>query len=100
MESDGRPRPLIRRYGPRRCARSGKGVTRGGGKCLMLLRPPLMIWATAVCGKSYVHETVVNAFEEGALEQFANMSRGPGSGSRSEKVLAEVTEQIATDFAA
>jgi DNA topoisomerase I len=52
------------------------------------------------CGKSYVHETVVKAFEEGALEQFANMSRGPGSASRSEKVLAEVTDQIATDFAA
>jgi hypothetical protein len=66
----------------------------------MLFGPPLMIRATAVCGKSYVHETVVNAFEKSALEQFANMSRGPGSASRSEKVLAEVTDQIATDFGA
>jgi hypothetical protein len=32
-------------------------------------RPPT-IWAMrrAICAKSYVHETVVNAFEDGALE--------------------------------
>ncbi len=54
----------------------------------------------AICGKSYVHETVVNAFEEGTLEQFANMLRGPGASSRSEKLLAKVADQIATDFAA
>ena len=54
----------------------------------------------AICGKSYVHETVVNAFEEGALEQFADMLRGARSSRRSEKVLAQVTDRIATDFAA
>jgi DNA topoisomerase I len=54
----------------------------------------------AICGKSYVHETVVNAFEEGALEQFAETLRGCRSTSRSEKVLAQVTAQIAADVAA
>ena len=54
----------------------------------------------AICGKSYVHETVVNAFEEGALEQFADLLRGARSSSRSEKVLVQVTDQVATDFAA
>jgi DNA topoisomerase-1 len=54
----------------------------------------------AICGKSYVHETVVNAFEDGALEQFAETLRGARSTSRSEKVLAQVTGQIAADVAA
>ena len=45
----------------------------------------------AICGKSYVHETVVNAFEEGTLEQFAEMLRGARSSGRSEQVLAKVT---------
>jgi DNA topoisomerase-1 len=54
----------------------------------------------AICGKSYVHETVVNAFEDGALEQFAEMLRGARSSSRSEKVLAQVTAGIAADTAA
>jgi hypothetical protein len=33
-------------------------------------------WSPAcgeICGKSYVHETVVKAFEEGVLEQFADI---------------------------
>jgi DNA topoisomerase-1 len=54
----------------------------------------------AICGKSYVHETVVNAFEDGALEQFADTLRGGRSTSRGEKVLAQVAAQIATDVAA
>jgi DNA topoisomerase I len=54
----------------------------------------------AICGKSYVHETVVNAFEDGALQQFADTLRGCRSTSRSEKVLARVAGQIAADAAA
>jgi DNA topoisomerase I len=49
----------------------------------------------AICGKSYVHELVVNAFEEGTLEQFVDMLRGARSSRRSEKVLARVTDQAA-----
>ena len=48
----------------------------------------------AICGKSYVHESVVNAFEEGTLEQFAEMLRGARSPGRSEQVLAQVTSPI------
>ena len=44
----------------------------------------------AICGKSYVHETIVNAFEVGALEQFADMLRSARSSSCSEKVLVQV----------
>jgi DNA topoisomerase I len=54
----------------------------------------------AICGKSYVHETIVNAFEEGALEQFSDILRRARSSSRSEKVLVRVTDRIATVFAA
>ncbi|HEY0440838.1 MAG TPA: DNA topoisomerase IB [Xanthobacteraceae bacterium] len=44
----------------------------------------------AICGKSYVHETVVTAFEEGILEQFAEELRSCRSVARREQVLAEV----------
>lgn len=54
----------------------------------------------AICGKSYVHETVVSAFEDGVLEQFAETLRGCRSTTRSEKVLAQVTAQIASEVAA
>lgn len=54
----------------------------------------------AICGKSYVHETVVSAFEDGALEQFAETLRGSRSKTRSEKLLAKMTAQIASDVAA
>jgi DNA topoisomerase I len=54
----------------------------------------------AICRKSYVHETVVNAFEDGVLEQFADTLRGCRSTTRSEKVLAQVTAQIAADVGA
>ncbi len=43
-----------------------------------------------ICAKSYVHETVVNAFEDGILEQFAETLKGCRSQARREKVLAEV----------
>jgi DNA topoisomerase-1 len=48
-----------------------------------------------ICGRSYVHETVVNAFEEGALEQFAEVLRNSRSTARREKVLAEVVASAA-----
>lgn len=51
----------------------------------------------AICAKSYVHETVVTAFEDGILEQFAATLRSCRSGARREKVLAQV---IATAAAA
>lgn len=51
----------------------------------------------AICGKSYVHETVVNAFEEGMLEQFAEMLRSARSSNRREKVLARVMAGTAAD---
>lgn len=44
----------------------------------------------AICAKSYVHETVVTAFEDGILEQFADTLRNCRSPARREKVLAEV----------
>jgi DNA topoisomerase I len=50
-----------------------------------------------ICAKSYVHESVVTAFEEGVLEQFAETLRACRSGGRREKVLAQV---IATAAAA
>ena len=43
-----------------------------------------------ICAKSYVHESVVTAFEEGVLEQFAETLRACRSGGRREKVLAQV----------
>lgn len=51
----------------------------------------------AICAKSYVHETVVAAFEEGVLEEFAETLRATRSPARREQVLAEV---IATAAAA
>jgi DNA topoisomerase-1 len=51
----------------------------------------------AICAKSYVHETVVNAFEDGVLEQFAEILRGCRTSSRGEKILAQVTAQIAPE---
>lgn len=51
----------------------------------------------AICAKSYVHETVVTAFEEGVLEEFSETLRATRSPARREQVLAEV---IATAAAA
>lgn len=44
----------------------------------------------AICAKSYVHETVVNAFEEGILEKFADELRNSRSVAKREKVLVQV----------
>jgi DNA topoisomerase-1 len=54
----------------------------------------------AICAKSYVHETVVNAFEDGMLEQFTETLRSSRSNSRSEKVLAQLAAQVKVDAAA
>jgi DNA topoisomerase I len=51
----------------------------------------------AICAKSYVHEAVVNAFEEGVLGQFAETLRCSRSNSRSEKVLAQLAAQVKMD---
>lgn len=44
----------------------------------------------AICRKSYVHETVVAAFEEGVLEGFATALKGCRSAARREQLVAEV----------
>jgi DNA topoisomerase-1 len=54
----------------------------------------------AICRKSYVHETVVNAFEDGVLERFAETLRTSRSTASRAKVLAKVAAQIETDVAA
>jgi DNA topoisomerase-1 len=54
----------------------------------------------AICRKSYVHETVVNAFEDGALERFAETLRTTRSTAKRAKVLAKVAAQIETEAAA
>ena len=43
-----------------------------------------------------MHETVVNAFEDGALERFADTLRASRSSAQSEKVLAKVAAKIET----
>jgi len=54
----------------------------------------------AICRKSYVHETVVNAFEDGVLERFAETLRASRSTASRAKVLAKVAVQIEADAAA
>jgi DNA topoisomerase-1 len=49
----------------------------------------------AICAKSYVHEAVVNAFEEGVLEQFAETLKSCRGAAGREKVLARVIEAAA-----
>src|SRR5262249_28668514 len=51
----------------------------------------------AICGKSCVHETVVTAFEQGTLEQFADMLRRARSTGRREKALTQVVESAAAE---
>jgi hypothetical protein len=43
-----------------------------------------------------VHQTVVNAFEDGALERFADTLRATRSSAQSEKLLAKVAAKIET----
>jgi DNA topoisomerase I len=54
----------------------------------------------AICRKSYVHETVVTAFEDGALERFAETLRDCRSSARREQILAKVAAKIETEAAA
>lgn len=44
----------------------------------------------AICAKSYVHEAVVSAFEDGVLEQFAETLRNSRSVAKREQVLIQV----------
>jgi DNA topoisomerase-1 len=48
----------------------------------------------AICRKSYVHETVVSAFEDGELERFAETLRTSRSTARREQILAKVATQV------
>jgi hypothetical protein len=47
-----------------------------------------------------VHETVVNAFEDGALEQFAETLRSSRSSTRAEKLLAQIAVQVKPEIVA
>jgi DNA topoisomerase-1 len=44
----------------------------------------------AICRKSYVHDTIVTAFEDGILERFAATMKGQRSQSMREQLLAQV----------
>jgi DNA topoisomerase I len=44
----------------------------------------------AICRKSYVHDTIVTAFEDGILERFAATMKGYRTQNKREKLLAEV----------
>jgi DNA topoisomerase-1 len=44
----------------------------------------------AVCRRSYVHETVVTAFEKGVLERFSSILKACRSSARREQFLAQV----------
>ncbi len=43
-----------------------------------------------ICRKSYVHDTIVTAFEDGILERFASTLKGCRSLARREQILAKV----------
>lgn len=49
----------------------------------------------AVCARSYVHQTVVDAFEEGILEKFAEQLRTSRSPGKREQILAEIVGEAA-----
>ena len=49
----------------------------------------------AICRKSYVHETVVAAFEDGMLEQFSERLKGRRSPAHREQLLAQVVASMA-----
>ena len=44
----------------------------------------------AICAKSYVHASVITAFEDGELEKFAEIMRSSRSRAGKEKILAQV----------
>jgi DNA topoisomerase-1 len=43
-----------------------------------------------ICRKSYVHQAVVTAFEEGALERFADALKRCRSATRRAQMLSEI----------
>jgi DNA topoisomerase-1 len=49
----------------------------------------------AICRKSYVHDTIVTAFEDGILERFASTMKGCRSQSKREQLLAQVVATAA-----
>jgi DNA topoisomerase-1 len=49
----------------------------------------------AICRKSYVHDTIVTAFEEGILERFATTMKGPRTQKKREQLLAQVVTAAA-----
>ncbi len=49
----------------------------------------------AICRKSYVHDTIVTAFEDGILERFASTMKGCRSVTRREQLLAQVVATAA-----
>jgi DNA topoisomerase I len=44
----------------------------------------------AICRKSYVHDTIVTAFEDGILERFAATMKGQRTQNKRELLLAQV----------
>jgi DNA topoisomerase I len=51
----------------------------------------------AICRKSYVHDTIVTAFEDGILERFAATMGGYRSQSKREQLLAQVVMAAAAE---
>jgi DNA topoisomerase I len=49
----------------------------------------------AICRRSYVHDTIVTAFEDGVLERFAATMKGQRSQTRREQLLAQVVTAAA-----
>ena len=49
----------------------------------------------AICRRSYVHDTIVTAFEDGILERFAATMKGQRSQTRREQLLAQVVSAVA-----
>ena len=49
----------------------------------------------SICRKSYVHDTIVTAFEDGVLERFAATIKGTRSQSKREALLAQVVMAVA-----
>lgn len=49
----------------------------------------------AICRKSYVHDTIVTAFEDGILERFSSTLKGCRSQAKREQMLAEVVRAAA-----
>ncbi len=48
-----------------------------------------------ICRKSYVHQTVVAAFENGKLEKFSEALKGRRSPAHREQLLAQVVASMA-----